>query len=99
MPGHSRKYTYILYICVPHRYHGISDTFLHSLSIMYLFVSNLLLNIYIYIYTTLYMCLFLLIEKLLITFDHIRHIRNYFEISINQIVQKTYVTYIGIIIY
>ena len=34
--------------CVPHRYHEISDTFLHSLSIMYLFVSNLLLNIYIY---------------------------------------------------
>ena len=32
--------------CVPHRYHGTSDTFLHSLSIMYLFVSNLLLNIY-----------------------------------------------------
>ena len=31
--------------CVPHRYHGINDTFLHSLSIMYLFVSNLLLNI------------------------------------------------------
>ena len=36
--------------CVPHRYHDISDTFLHNLSIMYLFVSNLLLNIYIYIY-------------------------------------------------
>ena len=36
--------------CVPHRYHGICDTFLHSLSIMYLFVSNLLLYIYIYIY-------------------------------------------------
>ena len=35
--------------CVPHRYHEISDTFLHSLSIMYLFVSNLLLNMYIYI--------------------------------------------------
>ena len=33
--------------CVPHRYHGLSDTFLNSLSIMYLFVSNLLLNIYI----------------------------------------------------
>ena len=29
------------------RYHDISDTFLHNLSIMYLFVSNLLLNIYI----------------------------------------------------
>ena len=28
----------------------ISDTFLHSLSIMYLFVSNLLLNIHIYMY-------------------------------------------------
>ena len=34
--------------CVPHRYHGISDTFLHSLSIMYLFVSNLLIYIYTY---------------------------------------------------
>ena len=31
--------------CVPHRYHGISDTLLHSLSIMYLFVSNLLLKL------------------------------------------------------
>ena len=34
--------------CVPHRYHGMSDIFLHSLSIMHLFVSNLLLNIYGY---------------------------------------------------
>ena len=32
--------------CAPHRYHGISDTFLHSLSIMYLFDCNLLLYIY-----------------------------------------------------
>ena len=40
----------MIYICVPHRYHDISDTFLLNLSIIYLCVSNLLLNIYIYIY-------------------------------------------------
>ena len=30
-----------IYICAPHRYHGKSDTFLHSLSTMYLLQSPL----------------------------------------------------------